>query len=1072
MSTTSNEPLRLFYSYAHADEAWRKRLEVHLGTLKRQGYIAPWHDRDISAGQDWERAVDENLNHAHIILLLISPDFIASDYCYSIEMHRALEQHKAGEAVVIPIILSFVDWQGSPFSKLQVLPTDGKPIISSHWHNSDEAFTHVAQGIRTAIKKHFPDFVPVLATPEHISAPPRTPSATTWNVPYRRNPFFTGREHLLTELRERLLASSTATLSQPQAISGLGGIGKTQTAVEYAYRYRDQYRYVLWVNAATHDTLITNYAALADSLHLPQQQEADLNRVVVQRWLSEHDDWLLIFDNADDVALVEELLPQQSKGHVLLTSRTQIGGSIADIIIVEEMDQQEGTLLLLRRARVISRDGRREQATPQQQSEAQAIVNELGGLPLAIDQAGAYIEETKCSLADYLALYRTRRRELLQRRSRLRSDHPEPVTTTWSLSFQRVEQANPAAADLLRLCAFLAPDAIPEEIFTEGASHLGPVLSPVASDGYALNAAIEELRLYSLVKRNSEDKTLSVHRLVQAVLQDSMDEATQRRWTERALHAVEQAFPVVDVTRLSDVESYLPHAQASLGRVTNDKSTPPETARLLNQIAFYFYERALYTEAEPLYRRGLEIREQRVEGEHPDTACNLNNLAALYSKQGKYEQAEPLYQQALAIYERVLGGEHPEMASSLNNLAALYSEQGKYEQAEPLLKRALAVCERILGAEHPETAQSLNSLAMLYSKQGKYEQAEPLYQQALAIYERVLGGEHPETASSLNNLAMLYSEQGKYEQAEPLLRQALAICERILGAEHPETAQSLNNLAALYSEQGKYEQAERLLERALEIRGRVLGKEHPEMASSLNNLAALYSEQGKYEQAEPLLKRALAVCERILGAEHPETARSLNNLAMLYYEQNRYEQAEPLLKRALEIREEVQGAEHPETASSLNNLAALYSEQGKYEQAEPLLRQALAVCERILGAEHPETARSLNNLATLYSEQGKYEQAEPLYQRALAIRERVLGAEHHNTASSLNNLAYLYDEQGKYEQAEPLYQRALAIYERVFGEKHPNTTIVRNNYVSLLQTMGREKDAAMIEAQAKAQQND
>lgn len=426
----STNPLEPFYSYAHEDEALRDELEKHLSNLKRQGYISTWHDRNISAGREWASVINEHLHTAHLILLLISPDFMASDYCYSIEMERALERHLAGEARVIPIILRPVDWEDAPFSGLQVLPEDGRPVSSSKWHSLDEALLNVVKGIRKALKDLSSSRTPALSSSaSSISkTPQKTSTSLTWNVPYRRNPFFTGREQVLTQLHEKLIRAKNAALTQ----SRLGGIGKTQLAVEYAYRYRDEYSYVLWVSAASRDVMIVDFVGLAHLLQLPEMDEQDQYIVIkaVKRWFASHRKWLLILDNADDLIMVDDFLPIESNGHILFTTRAQATGAIAEVIEVEKMNILEGALLLLRRARFISADASLEQADQKSRALAEAIINELDGLPLALDQAGAYIEETQCSLLVYLDFYRAYRKELLKRRSTLRSDHPESVATT------------------------------------------------------------------------------------------------------------------------------------------------------------------------------------------------------------------------------------------------------------------------------------------------------------------------------------------------------------------------------------------------------------------------------------------------------------------------------------------------------------------------------------------------------------------------------------------------------------------------------------------------------------------
>lgn len=361
-------------------------------------------------------------------------------------------------------------------------------------------------------------------------------------MPYPRNPFFTGREEVLEGLHRAIEANRVA------ALSGLGGIGKTQTAVEYAYRHRDGYQAVLWAKADTREALVSDCVAMASLLNLPEEDAADksLAVVAVRLWLESNNSWLLILDNADHLPIAREFIPSNGKGRVLLTTRSQATGGIARRVEIEKMKSEEGALFLLRRAKILAEDALLEAASEADGTKAEEISIEMDGLPLALDQAGAYIEETACGLSDYLDLYRMHGVELLKRRGMMVSDYPDPVATTWALSFERIERASPAAAELLRLCAFLHPDAIPEELITEGAPELGPVLGPVATDPFELNNTIAETLKYSLLGRDRNAKTLDIHCLVQAVLKDGMDEVTQRQWAERTVRAVNRAFPDVE----------------------------------------------------------------------------------------------------------------------------------------------------------------------------------------------------------------------------------------------------------------------------------------------------------------------------------------------------------------------------------------------------------------------------------------------------------------------------------------------------------------------------------------------
>lgn len=846
------------------------------------------------------------------------------------------------------------------------------------------------------------------------------------NLP-EQNPYFTGRDALLQTLHTALTAGEQVALVQAQAISGLGGIGKTQAALAYAYGYREHYHDILWALADSREALTASYLALAQQLLLDLRAEHEQRKVVeaVKRWLREHKGWLLILDNIEDLGLVREFVPTPRQGAVVLTTRRTETSPLARALALDVLPEEEGILFLLRRTGQLPLEATGEAAALYHRATAKAIVQALGGLPLALDQAGAYIAETRCRLSDYLALFQQERRALLQRRGAVPTEHPQSVTTTFALAFAQVQHQSEAALELLRLCAFLAPEAIPLDLLTQGTAELGPMLAPVTAQALAFNAALETLQAYSLVRRDAEQRTLALHRLVQAVQQEALSEPLQRLWAERAVRLVSAAFPSPDVATWERCQQLVPHALACAEHIEHWSFAFPEAASLLHQTGRYLYQRAAY------------------------------------------EQALPLLQQALALREQVLGSEHPLVAESLDILAELSREQGQYAEALPLYQRALAIREQVLEPTHSDVAESLNNLALLYCAQGQNEQALPLYQRARALWEQTLGAHHPLVATSLNNLAELYRTQGQYKQALSLYQQALTIRVQALGPGHPDVAQSMNNLALLYYMQGQYAEALPLYQRALAIREQALGPDHPEVAYCLNNLALLYYAQGQYEPALPLYQRVLTIFEQALGPDHPTVATSLNNLALLYRVQRRFVEALPLFQRALAIDEQALGRDHPDVAIDLHNLALLYSAQGQYEQALPLFQRALASFEQVLGSDHPSVAQSLNGMAELSRAQGRFAEALPLYRRALAIREQALGPDHPNVAESLNNLALLYYAQEQYEQALPLFQRALTILEQALPD-HPNTATSLERLTALLRRMGQAEEASTLEARMQA----
>jgi tetratricopeptide (TPR) repeat protein len=444
--------------------------------------------------------------------------------------------------------------------------------------------------------------------------------------------------------------------------------------------------------------------ALAELLKLPERDDKEQARAVsaVQRWLQHHSDWLLIVDNADNLGLAKEFIPITGSGRVLLTTRVQATRELVPPLPVEKLDTEFGGLFLLRRGGVIADTASMEAAPEAEPEAAHTLAEELDGLPFALDQAGAYMEEGDLTAAEYLDLYREQGKALRAERGGLNPDHPS-VTVTFAIAFNKTLAVSPAAAELLRLCAFLDPTGIPEELFTEGHRELGEMLSEALSAPLGFVEVRRETCRLSLMARDRPNQLLMMHPVVQETLKDEMDEAIQRKWAERMVRLVSDSFPNVEFPTWPQCERLLPQALRSAAAIAHWELAFPEAAYLLNQTAVFLYERARYEEAEPHYARALAIREKALGPEHPDVAQNLNNLAELYRAQGRYEAAEPLYQQALAIAEKALGPEHQAVGTRLNNLAELYYTQGRYEEAKLLYARALAIVEKALGPEHPLT---------------------------------------------------------------------------------------------------------------------------------------------------------------------------------------------------------------------------------------------------------------------------------------------------------------------------------------------------------------------------------
>ncbi len=848
MTNNETRPPIVFISYSHDSQEHADRVLALSDRLRADGIDCILDQYQDSPAEGWPRWMDRQIQEADIVLMICTPTYYRRvmgkeepGTGHGVLWESALiyqYMYNAGtlNTQFIPILLEGANIADIP-SPLQSA-TYYHPSIASGYEELYRRLTHQPRTMKPALgmlralppRERTHDFVE--------QQPDKHPFEVIENVPYARNPYFTGRDAVLHDLHEALSKDSATALTQGHAIFGLGGIGKTQTAVEYTYRYRSDYRFIFWTRAGTEVELQAGCVEIARLLDLPEQHATNPAETVqaVKHRLEHTSAWLLVFDNADAPEMLKTSYPRTPRGHILLTSRAQVFDTlgIARPLALAKMDQQEALDFLFKRTA-------RAQNDTKEQHAAERLATELGYLPLALEQAAAYIVAKSARFQDYLTSYQRQRLSLLNKAQPKTGEYPASVASTWALNFQEVEQ-DPVAADILCVSAFLSPDAIPLELLSRGASQLGPVLAgalAASEDPLVLNEALEPLTHYSLIRLDVDAQTYSMHRMVQEVVKDQMGVERQAEWAERTVRAVAQSFPEVDYQTWTRCERYIPHVLLCVAHIDHWSMTFPEARNLLNQAGEYFYQRGQFREAEPLLKSILAIGEQVLGPEHPDTLGYLNNLAILYRSQGKYEQAEPLHQRALTTRERVLGPEHPDTLSSLNNLANLYADQGKYKQAEPLYQRALKAKERVLGPEHPDTLSSLNNLANLYAGQGKYEQAEPLHQQALEARERVLGPEHPDTLSSLYNLANLYHTQGKYEQAEPLYQRALAGSERILGPEHPDTAQTLGNLANLYNDQGKFELAVPLYQQTLAIYESVLGADHPRTVRVQNNYANL-----------------------------------------------------------------------------------------------------------------------------------------------------------------------------------------------------------------------------------------
>ena len=966
--------MTIFISYASAsteDKEFFELLTAHVSLLRYHYPCHHWYDSEPGAGSSITQFIEAHLKSADLVILLISADFFASKQCYEFEMKHALARRDAGEARIVSVLLRPSHWDLSPLSHFRPLPSDGKPI--SLWQDRDAAFTDVVQGIHQIIK----EMVSQQTTLPH-SIPPLAPVC---DPPYTYNDLFTDRESILTAISAFFTSARTRRTSI-LALNGLGGIGKTAIAQEYCYHADRTYQNILWLNASSRMVLSTYISTIANQLSLPdgvRENEQQLFAAVKQ-WLRDQPDWLLVLDQIEDITLVDALIPPYSQGHVLLTTRLQDTRKRAFALPIPSMNINAGALFLLRRVQILPVQASLDQAPADDVHAACAIAHELDGFPLALDQAGAYLEKWGGDLTTYLILYQKQRVHLLSERGQSAEDHQESVTSTFAFAFAHLKDT--IHLDLLSLLAFFYPDAIPEELLVNGAQELDEPLQALVTNPLAFHEALSELRRFSLIHSHADRTLLQIQRIVQDVLIDRLTMEQQRHIAQQMVRLLNQTFPAIRFDTRALCERYLPQAEHCATLISRYQLTLKEGAFLLERLGSFCSRRASYANAETYLLQALHLYEHHLQEEVLDTARTLNSLGLLSRRQARYKKAEVFHQQALELRERVFGPDDPKTAQSLHNLAAVHGNLGKYQDAERLYRRVLAIEERAKGSDHPDVADTLNNLGLTYSQQGRFAEAEKAYRRALAIYKRSSVADHPDLAYPLNGLGSLAEKRGTYQQAEHLYQQALAIRQHAFGEMHPEIARSITKLAGIAESQGNYQQAETLYQQALTMSEQTLGSRHPDVALILNNQALLATKQEDYPQAEVLYQRALSIYKQFLGSEHPAVASVLNNLGQLSRKTGKEERAEKLLRRALALRKKILGATHPTMAQSLGNLADVLVEQHKDEEAEHLYQQAFALYLQLPEPRHPDVAQVPEKYASLLERTNRSEEARTLRKTA------------------------------------------------------------------------------------------
>ncbi|RGA05487.1 TIR domain-containing protein [Microbispora triticiradicis] len=1050
-----------FVSHADTDLQWAEWIAFELESAGYGVILKAW---DIRPGDNRLDKIDEALSTCRHTLYVLSDGSDADMAARTAAQYQGLQ---GKERALIPVLVDEGDGEIPP-SVGALVPIDLRGV-----DDEDEARRRLLAGVaergERVARAGFPN-----RSGKRVRFP-GTEQEVCQLRGQRPDPRFMGRDDTLADLYRALRAGRPT--SAVQVITGLGGLGKTQVAVEYASRHGVAYDLVWWVRAEDPTALRGDYVELATELGLPFEQD-DQAIAALRQSLRRRKNWLLIFDNAEDPDELLPLLPERHAGHVLITSRRSEWPH-AEFRRLDVLSIPAAVEYLRRWGGVSTAD------------TARNLAEALGCLPLALAQAASVIADGMAA-TDYLSQLQKQSPELFIKGRSGNGNHQETIASTWRVSFDRLADQSSAAVALFRLAAFLGAEAIPLDRIVP-VPGMPAELAEALTDPFRRTEATQALREYSLAKTG--DGLMSIHRMVQAVTRTELA-ADESRWAGLALATMSTAFPneVRDPVSWPTCETMLAHALSSAQHARRLRVDITDTIDLLDRVARYLlargrsdhaavvledaltsakqlpsdtleYLRCRNTQGLLLLNRGdhygarqaqEEVYQARIRqlGENDvDTLRAGRDLVEALYRLGQWAQATQLQNRLVEAFTAVLGADNLETVTASAYQATLLHSAGQYRQARMLEERVLEARRRLLGDEH------LANLGATLHAQGEYDRARALAEEVLDARRRLLGDEHPHTLNAIANLGAALHAQGEYDRARALAEQVLDARRRLLGDEHPETLNAVVGLGAALHAQGEYDRARALAEQVLDARRRLLGDEHPETLNAVVGLGAALHAQGEYDRARALAEQVLDARRRLLGDEHPDTLNAIANLGTALRAQGEYDRARALAEQVLDARRRLLGDEHPEALTAIANLATTLRSQGEYDRARALAEEVLDARSRILGDEHPHTLNAIANLGAALHAQGEYDRARALAEQVLDARRRLLGDEHPHTLSAIVSLGAALHAQGEYDRARASAEQVLDARRRILGDEHPETFMAIANLATALHAQGETAKA-------------
>ncbi|MEO0646380.1 MAG: toll/interleukin-1 receptor domain-containing protein [Cyanobacteria bacterium J06650_10] len=848
-SISNEKGVEVFLSYAPEDEYLKDELAKHLRLMERQSLISTWSACEITAGSEWAEETDEKLNSADVILLLISADFLASDYRWDAEILRAIERHETGETRVIPIILRAVEWETSYFGKLQALPRGAKPVTS--WANVDEAFADIASGVRKAVESFS---VSKDSLSPFTSLTESTKRAFPNNDLPRTSIKLIGRDSEKESLHNMLQTDNRSTVI---ALTGMPGVGKSELALQYAWSYGEHYPGgICWIDAREDDIAIqiVQFAQLRLGLTPPTEDDSirQLN-YCLRNWPGSSERVLVVVDDVDSYnQQIEGLLKGISSRFVfLLTSRQRFDASLPSIILEPLTIQQAVSIF----ESILPKDLRLED----ERSELVKLAEWLGCLPLAIQLVGNYLAlDSFCSIVE---AYEELKKNSLDD---VALDNEDSVKRSAKAAFELSwQQLSSDAKHLGYFLSLFASAPIPWKLVTKATE----------SSTIVCNLRLARLKLVRThLLRQVDGSAVQIHPLLREFFRGKVQEIDFELVIGSGIcealipiaHTIPEKPLRQDLLAFTDVYLHIEEVAEHLKAFTTDGNAIAFFTSLIR----YYCGQGRYGKARYWAERKLAFVKEKFGEQNEHTALAYKEVGLTAFLQGKLEEALVQLTTALKTQVPVSGVKSAEVADIQVLLAVANRTLGELQTAAQFATSALETRKEFLDNEGLDVAEAKMTLAVIQFTQGQDAQTvEELVSQVLSVRREKLPLDHSDLPETLDLMAKVYEKQERSKEAEAFYTEAKDFNERTLGCNHPQTAFSYNNLAKNYQTQQRYEDAEDLFQKSVDIfkETEIL----PAAGWCLRNLAVLYAEMKSSNKARAFIQEAIEILSSCLPANHP-----------------------------------------------------------------------------------------------------------------------------------------------------------------------------------------------------------